>query len=257
MYTTTLVSFNFLPNEITKNNLGKIIISNYILEQILGSDQEREDIIGDEPLMFKITSLNGKSIYVGMHDSIIDDKCYCHYRILQELFIDENSEVNLEVIKLPKGNKVKIQPSNKDFLEIEDFKSVLEHNLVQNYNVISKGSNITIEHQSKLYDLQIIELEPQDAVSLFNTDIEVEFIPPADYYTDTHGMNDIYRLLKSNPDNLEEIYKILNKTGRKIDYKKNSPGNFSINSSYKPGNSPSPSLGFQSFSGIGNKLGGS
>ena len=256
MFTTNLISFNFLPNEIPKNNLGKIIISNYILEQIFSSEEESEDIIGDEPLMFKITSTNGKSVYVGMHDSIIDEKCYCHYRVLQELFIDENSEVKLEVIKLPKGTKVKIQPSNKDFLEIEDFKTVLEHNLVQNYNVISKGSNITIEHQSKLYDLQIVELEPQDAVSLFNTDIEVEFMPPADYYTDTHAMNDIHRILKTSPDNFEELYKILNKTGRKIEFKKSNVNEFSIASGYKP-NSQSTNLGFKSFSGTGNKLGGS
>ena len=251
MYATQLISFNFLESDVPKNNLGKIMISSYILEQILTSEQnEDEEIIGDEPLMFKITSLNGKFVYVGMHDSIIDEKCYCHYRILQELFIEEFSEVNLEVVKLPKGTKVKIQPSNKDFLEIEDFKTVLEHNLVQNYNVISKGSNITIEHDNKLYDLQIIELEPQDAVSLFNTDIEVEFMPPADYYTDTHAMNDIHRLLKSNPDDTEEIYKIINKTGRKVEYKKN----FSINAGIKPQLS---SQGFQAFSGTGNKLGSS
>mgnify|MGYP006979185125 CR=1 FL=1 len=49
------------------------MISSYILEQILTSEQnEDEEIIGDEPLMFKITSLNGKFVYVGMHDSIID-----------------------------------------------------------------------------------------------------------------------------------------------------------------------------------------
>jgi len=255
MFNTSLLSFNFLPDQVPKNNLGKIIISSYILEQILSSDQENEDIIGDEPLMFKITSLNGKSVYVGMHDSIIDQKCYCHYRILQELFIEENSEITLEVVKLPKGTKVKIQPSNKDFLEIEDFKSVLELNLVQNYNVISKGSNITIEHQSKLYDLQIIELEPQDAVSLFNTDIEVEFMPPADYYTDTHAINDIYRILKSNPDNLEELYEVINKSGRKIKFKKEQ-NNFQVNTKYKS-NSDSLSQEFQPFSGKGNKLGGS
>lgn len=255
MYTTQLLSFNFLESDVPKNNLGKIMISSYILEQILTSEQnEDEEIIGGDPLMFKITSLNGKSVYVGMHDSIIDEKCYCHYRILQDLFIEEFSEVNLEVVKLPKGTKVKIQPSNKDFLEIEDFKTVLEHNLVQNYNVISKGSNITIEHDNKLYDLQIIELEPQDAVSLFNTDIEVEFMPPADYYTDTHAMNDIHRLLKSNPDDTEEIYKIINKTGRKVELKKNTSQNFSINAGMMPS---LPSHGFQAFSGTGNKLGNS
>lgn len=253
MFSTNLLSFNFLETEIPKDNLGKIIISNYILEQIL-SNEENE--ISDEPLMFKITSINGKSIYVGMHDSIIDERCYCHYRILQELFIEENSKVELEVVKLPKGTKVKIQPSNKDFLEIQDFKTVLEHNLVQNYNVISKGSNITIEHNSKLYDLQIVELEPQDAVSLFNTDIEVEFMPPADYYTDTHAMNDIHRLLKNEPDNLEKLYKIINKSGRKIEYNENKSNKLSIVTP-KPITSGLNNQQFKSFSGTGNKLGSS
>jgi hypothetical protein len=255
MYSTNLVSFNFLPNEIPKNNLGKIIISNYILEQILSSNQDdEEDIISDEPLMFKISSKNGKSVYVCMHDSIIDDKCYCHYRILQELFIDENSEVTLEIVKLPKGTKVKIQPSNKDFLEIKDFKSVLEVNLVQNYNVISKGTNITIEHNSKLYDLQIVELQPQDAVSLFNTDIEVEFMSPADLYTDTHAMNDIHRILQSNPKNFEEVINIINKSGRKIEFSQ--PKFTMVNSSVEFQNK-NQEQGFKSFSGKSNKLGSS
>lgn len=251
MFTTNLLSFNFLEKEIPKNNLGKIIISNYILEQILSKE---DIIINEEPLIFKITSTNGKSIYVGMHDSIIDERCFCHYRILQELFIEENSEVTLEVVKLPKGTKVKIQPSNKEFLEIQDFKSVLEFNLVQNYNVISKGTNITIEHESKLYDLQIVELEPQDAVSLFNTDIEVEFMPPADYYTDTHALNDIHRLLMNEPQNMEQLYKIINKSGREIKYIKPEPLKFEINTPQQF-KSNSPSAGFKSFSGTGNKLG--
>ena len=253
MFTTNLLSFNFLEKEIPKNNLGKIIISNYILEQILSKD---EIVINEEPLIFKITSTNGKSIYVGMHDSIIDERCFCHYRILQELFIEENSEVTLEVVKLPKGTKVKIQPSNKEFLEIQDFKSVLEFNLVQNYNVISKGTNITIEHESKLYDLQIVELEPQDAVSLFNTDIEVEFMPPADYYTDTHALNDIHRLLMNEPQNMEQLYKIINKSGREIKYIKPEPQKFEINTPQEF-KSNTPSAGFKSFSGTGNKLGSS
>jgi hypothetical protein len=246
MFTTNLLSFNFLESEIPKNNLGKIIISNYILEQILKDNQDEEEFNSGEPLIFKITNFNGKSIYVGMHDSIIDEKCYCHYRILQELFIEENSEVQLEVVKLPKGTKVKIQPSNKDFLEIQDFKSVLEVNLVQNYNVISKGVNITIEHNSRLYDLQIVDLEPQDEVSLFNTDIEVEFLPPADYYTDTHAMNDIHRILVQNPTNLEEVFKIINKSGRNISYQKPK--------TYNPPVQPQTS-GFKSFAGEGQKLG--
>ena len=85
-------------------------------------------------------------------------------------------------------------------------------------------------------------------------DIEVEFMSPADYYTDTHAMNDIHRLLKSNPDDMEEIYKIINKTGRKIEYKKNTSKNFSINSGIMQS---LPSHGFKAFSGTGNKLGSS
>ena len=97
-----------------------------------------------------------------------------------------------------------------------------------------------------MYDLQIVEIEPQDAVSLFNTDIEVEFLPPADYYTDTHALNDIHRSLKSNPKNIEDIYKILNKSGRKISFQKiklNNGLKFVKNKNSKP------------FSGTGRKLG--
>ena len=92
---------------------------------------------------------------------------------------------------------------------------------MKNYNALSVGSCITIEYNNRLYDLQIVKLEPEDCVSLYNTDLEVDFLPPIDYYTDTFAINDILKEINTNA-NIENIIKIIEKTGRKVIKKKKS-----------------------------------
>ena len=91
---------------------------------------------------------------------------------------------------------------------------------MKNYNALSVGSCITIEYNNILYDLQIIKLEHEDCVSLYNTNLEVDFLPPIDYYTDTYAINDILKEINTNS-NIGNIIKIIEKTGRKVIEKKN------------------------------------
>tara|TARA_A100001015_G_C15033716_1_gene734721 strand:- start:2483 stop:3268 length:786 start_codon:yes stop_codon:yes gene_type:complete len=254
-----LLSYNFISNPEEYNfSLGKIILPNEIYSQILESSNN--DLT--EPFIFKVTSANKKSVYLGVSNSIIDETAYVHYRVLQDLFIEENTIVELELVKLVKGNKVIFQPSTKDFLEIENHKEVLENNLVNNYNALSVGSNITIEYQDRLYDIQVTKLEPEDAVSLYNTDLEVDFLEPANFYNDSHAINDIHKILNNNllhnqcsandyVDCLNQINSVLKKTNRNIKEFKKIP---SVNSSFKSFNKDNFEPDSR-FPGKGNKLG--
>ena len=97
---------------------------------------------------------------------------------------------------------------------------------MKNYSALSIGSNITIEYEDRFYDIQVNKLEPEDAVSLYNTDLEVDFLQPANFYNDSHAINDITRILNDNQlhntdnikyfiDSLNKINEIIEKTNRK------------------------------------------
>ena len=256
-FKSNLLSYNFISNPNEFNfHLGKIIIPNEILSKIM----ENESLDLTEPFIFKVTA-NNKSVYLGFSNQIIDDNSYVHYRVLQDLFIEENSMVDLELVKLVKGNKVVFQPSTKDFLEINNHKLVLEKNLMENYSALSVGSNITIEFENRLYDIQVNKLEPEDAVSLYNTDLEVDFLQPADFYNDSHAMNDITKIINDNKlhtcnninfmiDSLNKINKVIKKTNRKVNVIKNIDSTYNLlkseNVEYNSDNK---------FPGKGNKLG--
>jgi hypothetical protein len=216
-FNLNILSYNFLSHDDTYEKfMGKIILPHHIYNEILSN----ENVDLNEPFIFRLQHEN-KIIYLGFNNTIIDNNCYAHYRVLQELFIEENTKVEIELVKLSKANKVIFQPSTSDFLKIEDHKNVLEQNIMKNYNALSVGSCITIEYNNRLYDLQIVKLEPEDCVSLYNTDLEVDFLPPIDYYTDTFAINDILKEINTNA-NIENIIKIIEKTGRKVIKKKKS-----------------------------------
>ena len=85
-----------------------------------------------------------------------------------------------------------------DFLDLPNHKEILEKNLSQNYVALSPGTSFTISHNSKNYDLNVINTSPIDGVSLFNTDIEIEFLKPIDYkLSDKDALDMITNLINS------------------------------------------------------------
>ena len=101
-------------------------------------------------------------------------------QMMQNLDLEEGQVVTLRSISLPKGSFVKLQPHSKDFLDITNPRAVLETTL-RGFSCLTVGDTIPIHYNEKTYWINIIEAKPADAISVIETDCNVDFAPPLDY----------------------------------------------------------------------------
>eukprot|EP00873_Tetraselmis_striata_P022693 jgi/Tetstr1/442957/TSEL_031019.t1 len=136
----------------------------------------------DYPMLFKIENKKEKKTsHCGVLEFVADEgMVYMPYWMMQNLVISEGDVVNFKSATLPKGSYVKLQPHTKDFLDISNPKAVLERTL-RNYSCLTKGDCILVHYNNKNYYIDIVESKPQDAISIVETDCEVDFAPPLDY----------------------------------------------------------------------------
>jgi len=86
---------------------------------------------------------------------------------------------------LPKGSYVKLQPHSKDFLDISNPRAVLETTL-RGFSCLTVGDTIPIHYNEKVYQINIIDAKPSDAISVIETDCNVDFAAPLDYVEEEH-----------------------------------------------------------------------
>ncbi|KAL3137327.1 hypothetical protein ABBQ32_006864 [Trebouxia sp. C0010 RCD-2024] len=107
-------------------------------------------------------------------------------QMMQNLALEEGEIVNLKSASLPKGTYVKLQPHTTDFIDITNPKAVLETTL-RNFSCLTVGDQITINYNNRQYFIDIVEAKPQAAISVIETDCEVDFAPPLDYVEPTRS----------------------------------------------------------------------
>jgi len=136
----------------------------------------------DYPMLFKIENKKmAKWSHCGVLEFVAEEgMVYMPYWMMQNLLIEEGDVINIKSATLPKGKYVKLQPHTKDFLDISNPKAVLERTL-RNYACLTKDDTILVPYNNKNYYINIVESKPQDAISIVETDCEVDFAPPLDY----------------------------------------------------------------------------
>lgn len=134
------------------------------------------------PMLFKAENRRGgKSTHCGVLEFIADEGfAYLPYWMMQNLDLEEGQVVTLRSISLPKGSFVKLQPHSTDFLDITNPRAVLETTL-RGFSCLTVGDTIPIYYNDKTYWINIIEAKPEDAISVIETDCNVDFAPPLDY----------------------------------------------------------------------------
>jgi ubiquitin fusion degradation protein 1 len=100
--------------------------------------------------------------------------------MMQNLLLSEGSFVRFSNVSLPKGTYVKLQPTTSDFLDISNPKAVLERTL-RAYSCLTKGDSFVVHYNDREYELEVRESRPGDAVSIIETDCQVDFEAPKDY----------------------------------------------------------------------------
>jgi ubiquitin fusion degradation protein 1 len=100
--------------------------------------------------------------------------------MMQNLLLQEGDVITLRSATLPKGSFVKLQPHSKDFLDISNPRAVLETTL-RNFSCLTVGDTIPINYNNRQYFIDIVEAKPAEAISVIETDCNVDFAPPLDY----------------------------------------------------------------------------
>ncbi|KAK8925715.1 hypothetical protein KSP39_PZI018204 [Platanthera zijinensis] len=134
------------------------------------------------PMLFELCNTSTERIsHCGVLEFIAEEgMVYMPYWMMQNLLLQEGDIVQIKNATLPKGTYVKLQPHTKDFLDISNPKAILETTL-RNYSCLTAGDSIMVPYNNKKYYIDIVETKPKSAISIIETDCEVDFAPPLDY----------------------------------------------------------------------------
>mmetsp|Transcript_16721 Transcript_16721/g.20092 ORF Transcript_16721/g.20092 Transcript_16721/m.20092 type:complete len:513 (+) Transcript_16721:1000-2538(+) len=112
--------------------------------------------------------------------------CLTKHRGLEWLKENPRVRVKYVVLKRHKQTFMRVQPRGSGFHSKDgtetvnlDIKTVLEKTLKDHF-VISVGDWVPIVHKNEKYELIVRDLEPENAIELLNTDLEVDILPSED-----------------------------------------------------------------------------
>ncbi|KAI9141572.1 ubiquitin fusion degradation protein UFD1-domain-containing protein [Paraphysoderma sedebokerense] len=133
-------------------------------------------------MLFELSNpASAKATHGGVLEFIAEEgRAYLPRWMMQSLFLNEGDLITVKNVNLPLGKFVKIQPQSVDFLDIYDPRAVLEQSF-RSYATLTKDDVISISYNNKQFDLLVMEVKPANAVSIVETDLEVDFAPPVGY----------------------------------------------------------------------------
>lgn len=154
---------------------GKIVMPPSALEELASYD-----IV--YPMMFKLeNSESGRVTHCGVLEFIADEgTVYIPNWMMANLSISSGMLINVISASCPVASFSKFQPQSTAFLDITNPKAVLE-NTLRRFSCLTKGDVISINYNDTIYELLVMETKPVDAVSIIETDMEVDFAPPVGY----------------------------------------------------------------------------
>jgi hypothetical protein len=170
-------SFEFLkihdPDKKTiSDNTDKIIMPESVLDYLSRDDE----LVG--PYTFKLINiLNNKSAYAGVLEFTSYDThiIYVPEWLMQNIGVVDGGRVDVNQITLQKGKSIILRPHTENFFKISNPKRLLERYL-RNFTTLYQGEIISIPYLGKIFDIDVIESEPCDAVNIIDSDITLEFI---------------------------------------------------------------------------------
>ncbi|XP_058008980.1 uncharacterized protein LOC131183086 [Hevea brasiliensis] len=136
----------------------------------------------DYPMLFELRNPSVERVtHCGVLEFIADEGLFVlYFQMMENMLLQEGDIVQLKNASLTKGTYVKLQPHTKDFLDISNPKAILETSL-RNYSCLTTGDTIMVAYNNKKYYIDIVETKPCSAISIIETDCEVDFAPPLDY----------------------------------------------------------------------------
>ncbi|PWA72108.1 ubiquitin fusion degradation protein UFD1 [Artemisia annua] len=167
-------------SQINKNHLeagNKIILPPSVLDELA----YRSNVV--YPMVFCIMKPDSDvHSHCGVIEFTADEGIvYMPKWMMENMKLKEGDIVDIENTSLLQGTYVKLQPHATKFTMLSDHKSLLEK-AFGDFACLTTGDTIVVNHEGEKYLIDIVETKPSDhAISLFDTDCEVDFATPLDY----------------------------------------------------------------------------
>eukprot|EP01004_Peranema_trichophorum_P007144 NODE_5934_length_949_cov_15.904358_g5347_i0.p1 GENE.NODE_5934_length_949_cov_15.904358_g5347_i0~~NODE_5934_length_949_cov_15.904358_g5347_i0.p1 ORF type:complete len:290 (-),score=33.18 NODE_5934_length_949_cov_15.904358_g5347_i0:78-893(-) len=216
---------------------GKVILPASALQEL-----SRLNIVW--PMMFRLTSKANISTHCGpLEFSAPEGHIYVPFWMMEHLRVTQGQIITIQNASLPKGCFVKIRPQSKDFIEeISNPRSVLEL-VLRNFACLTKGDTILIQYNDRNYSIDIMEVKSkrgiEEAVSIVETDVEVDFDRPVDM-----------------PDSPVRPPPVTSTTAGPLSFSNTHLSNTTQTPKPAPEKQPEKETGFKPFTGTGRTLSG-
>lgn len=114
-------------------------------------------------MTFMITNpeLSLKSYVGALEFTAHEGSCNIPLWLMDLLCLGEGSEVIVRNVNLKKGSYIKFQPHETAFVDIPNFKAVMEHELTY-FSCLHKGDTICISHAGRSYMVNVTATKPDD-----------------------------------------------------------------------------------------------
>ncbi|GKZ18590.1 ubiquitin fusion degradation protein [Aspergillus brasiliensis] len=137
------------------------------------------------PMLFELhNGARERLTHAGVLEFIAEEgKIYLPFWLMQTLLLEPGDLVQVKSTDLPPGQFIKLQAQSTSFLDISDPKAVLE-NAFRNFSCLTKGDVFTFAYNDQVYEMAVLETKPStdtNAISVLETDLEVDFAPPVGY----------------------------------------------------------------------------
>ncbi|KAF9200063.1 hypothetical protein BGZ49_009727 [Haplosporangium sp. Z 27] len=133
------------------------------------------------PLTFQIRNPANRVVtHGGVKEFSADDgQIHLPAWMMESLSVLEGDQVMVKYASLPKGTWAKFRPISADYMEILDFRALLEAVLRSNYTTLTRGEVLKVHQGTKEFGFVVEELKPEpgDAVCITDTDLEVDIEP--------------------------------------------------------------------------------
>lgn len=135
------------------------------------------------PMVFRLGNMSNPSaptIHCGVMEFTADDGvAYVPSWMMEHIRVSEGNQIEVINVTVPKATFIQIRPHLTAFIELANPRVVLEHAL-RNFATLTQGSTIRITHAGHVFLIDIVETKPTKAVLVIETDLQVDFLPPAD-----------------------------------------------------------------------------
>ncbi|XXG80875.1 hypothetical protein AAC387_Pa09g1645 [Persea americana] len=207
----------------------------------------------DFPMLFELHNpATNRVSHCGVLEFIADEgMIYLPHWMMENMLLQEGNIVKVKNATLQKGTYLKLQPHSKEFLDISNPKAILEMTL-RNYSCLTTGDTIMVSYNNKKYYIDIIETKPTNAVSIIETDCEVDFAPPLDYKEPERPTTSSKAPSQDQEEPVKEEPRIIpfSGVGRRLDGMSSKPVSASV---WKEHQSEAPNVKGQTSSGTSSR----